>query len=467
MPEHYRPVTASLRSKLLIITVLFVMMVEAFVYLPAIATFRETYLSQTLKAAQIAALSLEASPMNKVPPSLERSLLSSAGVVAIMMRRNEQSRMLGFDQMPADVDAVYDIRGAALGTLVKDAFETLDAKGDRYISVIGEPILKDTLWIEMTIYEEELFKAMDAHSKNLIILSALISLSTGLLVYLTLHWVVVRPMRRLKNDIVAFQKDTENPATVIPISTRRDEIGIVSRELRNSQIQTQRSLKQKKRLADLGEALSKINHDLRGMLTTASLASTTLSHHTDPRVIRITSRLERALTRAIDLCTRTLDHGSAKEPEPVIKTLNLHELADEVADSLHIQDLETDFDNLIPLDFMVKADAEQLFRVLYNLMKNSTEAMHCKGSITLAARREGAMHQMRLCDTGPGFSEEARELLFKPFVSTTRKGKGGTGLGLAITKEIMEAHGGSIELEDTSPEGSHFLINLPVRDEDI
>lgn len=461
MPKLYRPMTSSLRSKLLIITVLFVMMVEAFVYLPSIATFRETYLSQTLRAAQIAALSLEASPMNKVSPELERNLLASAGVVSIVMRRNDQTRMLGFDQMPPDVAAVYDIRGAALGTSIKDAFETLTSNGDRYVSVVGKPMLAETLWIEMTIYEEELYEAMSAHSNNLIILSAFISLSTGLLVYLMLHWIVVRPMRKLKRQIVNFQEDPENPSSVVRSSKRRDEIGIVSRELRSSQQHVQQSLKQKKRMADLGEAISKINHDLRGMLTTASLASNTLAHIQDPKVSRITARLERAIGRAVDLCTRTLTHGSAAEPEPILSTVDLHQLGDEVADSLNLSDLDVTFGNKIGDKFNVQADADQLFRVLHNLMKNSVEAMDSKGSIILAARETDDFYQMRLCDTGPGFSDEAKEKLFKPFISTTRQSDGGTGLGLAIAKEIMEAHGGYLELEDSSPEGSHFLITFP------
>ncbi|WND04104.1 HAMP domain-containing sensor histidine kinase [Temperatibacter marinus] len=462
MPERYRPIRSSLRSKILIVTVLFVMLVEAFVYFPAIATFRETYLSQTLKAAQIAAMSLEASPMNRVTPELERNLLAASGVVSIVMRRNDQSRMLGFDQMPSDVETVYDIRGAAIGSLIADAMETFSAEGDRYISVIGEPILKDTMWIEMTVYEEELYEAMIAHSNNLIILSALISFSTGLLVYLCLHWVVVRPMRRLKKNIVRFQSNSEDPKAVLPYSKRRDEIGVVSRELRSSQQHVQQSLKQKQRLAELGEAISKINHDLRGMLTTASLASSTLARVEDPKITRITGRLERALTRAIDLCTRTLKYGSAKEPDPVFREVNLHDLASEIADSLNMGDSPVEFHNAVPIDYLIPADPDQLFRVIYNLVKNSLEAMEVEGSITVAAKPVDDYHQIRLCDTGPGFNEEAQAKLFKPFVSTTRKTKGGTGLGLAIAKEMVEAHKGTIELEETSQEGSHFLIYLPI-----
>lgn len=471
MPHRYRPLTNSLRSKLLIITVLFVTLVEAIVFLPSIATFRETFLSQTIKSAQLAALSLEASPANRISPELERSLLKSSGVVSLVMMRNNQSRMLGFEQMPADIGESYDLRSPSLGDLIIGAYDSFMAKGDRYINVVGTPSLEETRWIEATLYEEELYKAMVAHSSNLLILSVFISLSTGVLVYMTLHWVVVRPMRKLKDQIGRYRENPEDPDHLVQDSNRRDEIGIIARALHSSQHEVQQSFKQKKHLAELGEAISKINHDLRGMLTTASLASHTLSHFKDPKVMRITARLERALSRAIDLCTRTLKHGTASEPDPEIRPVNLSDLAHEVSDSFHFDALDSRMKIDVPSALIVYADREQLFRVFHNLVKNSLEAIEGKegsdetksGTVTLQAAEGDHHSEIRLTDTGPGFSDAARETLFKPFISSSRKDRGGSGLGLAIAREIIEAHGGSISLEHSSTHGSQFLIILPIR----
>ncbi len=111
----------------------FITLVEVLVYLPSIATFRESFLEQRLAAAQIAALSLEEAPQNMVSLDLERNLLTSAGVIAIAIRRKDKSHLLGFDQMPSEVNADFDIRNNPLGVLVRDAFGTLEAKGERII----------------------------------------------------------------------------------------------------------------------------------------------------------------------------------------------------------------------------------------------------------------------------------------------------------------------------------------------
>jgi signal transduction histidine kinase len=122
--------------------------------------------------------------------------------------------------------------------------------------------------------------------------------------------------------------------------------------------------------------------------------------------------------------------------------------------------------NEVPPDLEVVADAEQLFRVILNLGRNAAQAITRSGEeqpsrvdrITVSARREGGEVHVRVADTGPGFGEKQREQLFRAFADAA---PGGTGLGLSIAAELVRAHGGRIELEESSDMGATFLFVLP------
>ena len=152
------------------------------------------------------------------------------------------------------------------------------------------------------------------YSRNVLLISLVISTIAAALLYLALHYMFVRPMHRITVNMIAFRADPENPARVIAPSGRQDEIGIAERELATMQHDIASMLQQKNRLAALGLAVSKINHDLRNLLASAQLISDRLSHLPDPRVQRFAPKLMRALERAIDFCQSTLSYGRAQEP---------------------------------------------------------------------------------------------------------------------------------------------------------
>jgi PAS domain S-box-containing protein len=108
----------------------------------------------------------------------------------------------------------------------------------------------------------------------------------------------------------------------------------------------------------------------------------------------------------------------------------------------------------------VRANEEQIVRILGNLIDNAVGAMEGKGTLTLATRTEGNSNVVviEVADTGPGIPEAFREKLFQPFL--TRK-PGGTGLGLPIVKRIVEDHGGTVELVSKEGDGARFRITLP------
>jgi len=460
MPEHYKPLTSSLRSRLLILTFLFVMVISALIYPTSIASFRQDYLETRLENAQIAALALEAAPGNMVSPELEQRLLNQSGVIAIIMRREDKSLLLGFDVMPEEVEATFDLRNPSLGTLIMDAFSTLEQGGNRAIRVVGDPMVPGTRMLEVTMDESGLYAALKNYSNNVLVLSLITSLFTGILVYLALHWLLVRPMRRLKDRIVSFRRKPEAVPAKMKQSKRPDEIGLVERELVRMQEELRLNLKQKSNLAALGEAVAKINHDLRNILATAQLASDSLQRVDHPGVQKISRRLVNSVSRAVALCESTIRHGKADDPVPEKDWAPLAELVADVAVSLGLdEDSKFDFVCDVDEDITVYADGEQLHRVLLNLCRNAHDVQGEEGAILVGAKKDkdGTVH-IKVTDKGPGIPEAIRPTLFKAFQSSRA---GGTGLGLATARDIVLSHGGQIGLAETGPEGTTFMICLP------
>ena len=171
-------------------------------------------------------------------------------------------------------------------------------------------------------------------------------------------------------------------------------------------------LQQKTRLAALGLAVSKINHDLRNLLTTAQLFSDRLSSLPDPRVQRFAPKLMRALERAIAFCESTLSYGRAQEPPPDRRMVALGPLVEEVRETLGLgPDTPVRWVTAVERGLMVDADPDQLFRVLLNLARNAVQALDSRAAgdpgrdqVRVTGRREGAVVVIEVSDTGPGIS---------------------------------------------------------------
>jgi hypothetical protein len=328
-------------------------------------------------------------------------------------------------------------------------------------------------YIELIMDEQPLRKAMLRYSADIMFLSLVISAITAALVYLALHYMFVRPMRRVTANLIAFRADPENSDRVIVPSGRRDEIGTAERELATMQTELISTLHQKNRLASLGLAVSKINHDLRNLLASAQLFSDRLAKIPDPGVQRFAPKLMHALERAIAFCQSTLSYGGLQEPPPDRREILLEPLVEEVHETLGLRpDGPIRWISAVERGLTVEADYDQLFRILLNLSRNAVQAMESQAAesradrdpgrdqIRITGRREGAVVVIEVSDTGPGFSEKARAHLFEAFQGSTRTG--GTGLGLAIAAELVRAHGGEIRLVEGTI-GATLRLTIPDR----
>jgi signal transduction histidine kinase len=271
---------------------------------------------------------------------------------------------------------------------------------------------------------------------------------------------------------VSFREAPENPGRIVVPSGRNDEIGIAEHELGAMQRDLSTMLQQKSHLAALGLAVSKINHDLRNLLSSAQLFSDRLSQVPDPNVQRFAPKLMRSLERAIAFCQSTLSYGQVTEPAPDRRPVHLEELVEEVRETLGLTpDSSVRWISAVQRGLRVDADPDQLFRVILNIARNAMQALEARApnepgrdQLRVTGQREGAVAVIEIADTGPGVSERARAHLFEAFQGSTRPG--GSGLGLAIAAELVRAHGGEIRLADGTI-GATFRIIIPDRAVDI
>jgi hypothetical protein len=194
-----------LSGKLLFLTVLFVMVAEVLIYVPSIANYRLNWLNDRLAAAHTAALVLDAAPSGMVPDSLAKQILKSIGAHAVAMKMGNQRRLLAASDLPARIEYDIDMRNVSWWSAIEDAFEVLlFDQPDDVIRVLG-PAPMGGEFLEIILDEAPLRKAMLAFSVNILLLSLVISAVTAMLVFLALHYLLVRPMGRITANMISFR----------------------------------------------------------------------------------------------------------------------------------------------------------------------------------------------------------------------------------------------------------------------
>lgn len=463
-----KPVRFGLATRVLLLNTAFVIVAAMLIYVPAITTFRDYWLRNRLSAAYTAALVLDAAPHAMVPPELEQQLLENVGARLIVLSKHGTKQILAAAELPESVDEVYDFRDPAFLPL-PDAINTLTAPPGRVITVLGEAP-RGGESIAITMDEAPLVRAIRAYSLRLLAVTLFMSAIVAILATLAIHFMVLRPVRRLTDNLMEFAANPEvsSRRAMVPAGGAH-EIAHAEEELAIMQDSLARELNEKKHLAALGLAVAKINHDMRNMLTSAQLLSDRLANVDDPLVSRLAPKLVATLDRAIRFCQATLAYGQAVDDPPKRTRFPLRGLASEVIEQVSLgARSEIAFVNSVGADFDIVADREQMFRVLMNLVRNSAEALEtAKGGqeppkkISVDAWLAEKTVFIEVADTGPGVPQGAREKLFTPFSSSR---SGGSGLGLVIASDLVRGHGGDIILVTPVGKGSSgttFRITLP------
>jgi signal transduction histidine kinase len=453
-----------LSARLLLLTALFVLVAQLFILMPSMGGFEVSWLTDRVRAAELASLAVEAAPAGVVSDQLSGRLLEGAGVVSVAVQSEGSRRLLLAAPRFPRPPTLIDLRRQTFAGFLAEPFVVLGPEPPVMLRVVAKPQFRTGDFIEIVAPSAPLTKALRAFLARTLLVSVLVSLVAGGAVYLLLAALLVRPIQRITAAMERFRAKPEDPRARLSPSGRRDEIGRAEIELARMQEDLLVALQSRARLAALGEAVAKINHDLRNMLTSAQMASERLAASGDPKVAQAMPRLERALDRAVKLAQGVLAYGRSEEPEPQVAAVSLRHAAQVAAEDAGLAPGGVRLDLKLPAAFRVAADPDQLQRILVNLFRNACQAMEVadpgrRGVVSVRAERQDGRAVITISDNGPGVPERVRTTLFQPFTGSGRPD--GSGLGLAIARELARGHGGELDLLKTDTEGSSFVLTLP------
>lgn len=452
------PIANSLSARLLMLTMFFIMVVELLVFPTSIAKFKVADMHNRIDQAYLSYLAINAAFDESRQMVAAENLLNQFDLYQIQVYEDNKliNKIRRFDApLP---QATYDIRSDSFIQNVSSAISTLFSKDNRILRVVGAPSRDKDLTFTVDFEEAPLRTALMLHLQDVLAVSILISVITAMLIFISIQVLMVNPVRVLTQGMTTFRKDPEKAENIIVPSGRHDEIGTAEFELYQMQEQIRAALRQKDRLAAIGTAVTKINHDLRGILSTAQLVSDRLSQVNDPQVQQAAQTILVSVNKAVELCSQTLKYAREGVPTLNKEQFWFVEFLQQLGEQVNtLSQGQLKLQARVPQDLSMLADKKQLFRVFLNLCKNAYEAGATRMMITVT--RQGQVVSMWLNDNGPGLPGHMLEKLFQPFAGSTRKG--GSGLGLAIAKEILQAHGGDMTLAENSAEGATFKLDLP------
>lgn len=470
-----------LSSKLLLLMILSVFIAEVIIFVPSVANKRQQWLNAVHKMVASSSLLLNDDNFgDPLSQETQETLLRSTGTSAIIIHQGEKTKTLAAIPQPQKVTHYIDLTENNMLHQFNEAISSLLFGGGRVLQISGPAGLSGEI-VDIIMNEAPLHSYLVKNARIIAIVSLIISLIAASLIYRIIHVMLLRPVRHMHFNMIEFAQNPEDPSLNIPFTDRKDELGVAQNRLAQIQAHLQSLFHRQKHLADLGLAVSKINHDMRNILASAQLLSDRLEDSKDPVVRSFAPRLIRTLNRAISYAETVITYGRTQELPSERMRIPLHPLVADVAETLAIPAASgIEFRNLVPKDFYADMDQEQMIRVLTNLCRNSVQAMSAdlnilshpavKGqillhqdrktkSLTITAGRIGATAIISVADTGPGLSQKARDNLFKAFHGSTRSD--GAGLGLVIAQDLVRAHGGTIELREDYTEGAAFEIRIP------
>jgi PAS domain S-box-containing protein len=230
------------------------------------------------------------------------------------------------------------------------------------------------------------------------------------------------------------------------------------------EVEAERSLRQAQRMESIGKLAGGVAHDFNNLLTPIALISAgLLAREQDPLRREQLTVIRDVAERAIALTHSLL--GFAGQGKHLSQRVSMVRVVGQLSDLVR-----RTFDRRIEIAVDVAPDTgdvvgdqSQLEQVLMNLLINARDAMPMGGRLSIAARADAGADQVvvEVADTGGGIEPAIRDRIFEPYFTTKTKGPvRGSGLGLAVAYGIVEAHRGTIEVEDAQP-GTRMRVRLP------
>lgn len=460
-------ISRRLSGKVLMMTISFIMIAEILIFIPSAAVFRQSWLEDRAERSGHLTLALTGVPGYEGSEILSQQFMEDTNVIMLATKREGMTELV-LGGPPEDMNfQTVDLRTMGRLPNFMDTFRAFFGNESGYLRVIATPLVDGQDTLEYIVPKSSLKAALRDYCHRILLLSVLIAIITGALLYFALSLVIVRPVKKLAEGLSAFREDPETKRSNLPPSRRKDEIGQLQREFYDMKQSVRAAFKQQDRLADLGLAVAKINHDLRNVLTSAQLISDRLAMDKEERVARMGERLVRAVDRGVKLCAEVLDYSQVRdeplELQDVRISLLLGEVAADVIEHFGSGPRAIRFKNQVPTDMTATCDPDHTYRIFHNLFRNAAQAM--------AAIKEDEAHrqltvrvnpsdpsQIDIVDTGPGLPKKAQDNLFKAFTGSS--GIGNTGLGLTISKDLAKSQGGDLTLSETGDTGTTFTVTF-------
>jgi two-component system, NtrC family, sensor kinase len=283
---------------------------------------------------------------------------------------------------------------------------------------------------------------------------------------------ILAPLPRLHARVQAVARG-DLTSVAIP-SVADDELGRLAREFERmvaalaSRDEAERLLVERllasERLAAIGRMASHVTHEVRNPLSSIALNVEMLEDELPPDAKEARALL-RPIQREIDRLTGiTAEYlHLARVPSPRLESCDMRELVLDVCNfvgrEMESASVELDVRVSSTCELPIAIDEAQIRQALLNLLRNAREAMPRGGALHVSILCTETELELRVADTGEGMEEEVREHVFDLFFSTKSEG---TGLGLPLTRQIVEAHGGTIRCESEKNVGTAFVITLPL-----
>jgi two-component system sensor histidine kinase HydH len=246
---------------------------------------------------------------------------------------------------------------------------------------------------------------------------------------------------------------------VLTFFVKRGE-GIIEKRAQE-RLRLKEQLSRAKHLSNLGEMVAGVSHEIRNPLGIISSSAELLKKKLDENhpLIAFPDIIVEETTRLNHIITDFLNFAKPKELDLIacqvddIISKNISYLSTQIQASGY--QITTDFPESLPV---IMADADMLYQAFLNILMNAMQAMPEGGKIEISIKTEPGSIWILFDDEGPGITKEVMEKVWDPFFTTKEKG---TGLGLGIVKNIIEAHRGTIRIDNKPPRGTRVTVRLP------
>ena len=274
---------------------------------------------------------------------------------------------------------------------------------------------------------------------------------------------VLAPLTAVTDRAKAVAEGDLTPREVVATN---DEIGELATTFEGMVAAIQRAraeLVQAERLATIGKMAAHITHEIRNPLSSIGLNVELLEEEVAASGEKEPAQLVAAIKSEVDRLSRIAEQylSVARRPRPRLERERVEDLVRELGEFVRPELARAQVAMTISADEglpEVELDESQLRQALLNLIRNAREAMPKGGALAVSVLRVDGGVEIRVDDEGTGVPDEVRATIFDPFFTTKQRG---TGLGLAITREIVEAHRGTIACEPREGRGTRFRIVLP------